>query len=168
MQPSSISILISPGDHLAHKISIQLEGARKAYNLALERKIAIHRSQGVKLGLDELYRFVEDLKSKPGHDYLNNVSSCVIREKLKDQQEAFARFFSGKGKFPAFLSMHKKQSIRYTLDSERVMYDGGNQVVYLSEIGRIGFQCDSLPEGEPVNVTISQSMSKRLYLGLNF
>ena len=76
--------------------------ARFIYNLALETKISAYSSCGVNLSCFDLIKQLRGLKDEC--EWLKEVNSQSLQAPIRNLDNAFTRFYKGKGKFPRYKS----------------------------------------------------------------
>lgn len=95
--------------------------ARFAYNWALARQKESYK-QGNKFIYDnELRREFTQLKKQEEFQWLNNISSNVTKQSIKDACDAYRNFFKGQSKFPKFKSK-KKSSPKFYQDNIKIQF----------------------------------------------
>jgi putative transposase len=105
------------------EILVQTFGcARKVYNDALAMRIRVYAEQRESISLVNLSFLLTLQKSKEETSYLNDVSSVVLQQSLRNLETAYSNFFKRKVGFPRFKSRRERQSIRYVSTGFR--YDG--------------------------------------------
>ena len=86
--------------------------ARFVYNNTLRFRTDAYYKDGNSISHSETEKRLVSLKKE--FLWLNDISSVLLQQCLRDQQEAFKNFWAGRAKYPNFKKKHTKQSIRLT------------------------------------------------------
>ena len=86
--------------------------ARFVYNNTLRFRTDAYYKDGNSISHSETEQRLVLLKKE--FLWLNDISSVLFQQCLRDQQEAFKNFWVGRAKYPNFKKKHSKQSIRLT------------------------------------------------------
>ena len=81
--------------------------ARFVYNNTLRFRTDAYYSDGKSVSHSEAEKRLVSLKKE--FPWLNDVSSVLLQQCLRDQQEAFKNFWAGRAKYPNFKKKHSKQ-----------------------------------------------------------
>ncbi|ADE14248.1 transposase, IS605 OrfB family [Nitrosococcus halophilus Nc 4] len=102
---------------------------------------------------------------KQDFSWLNEVSSVIFQQLLRDQQQAFKHFWEKRAGYPRFKSKHRGQSIRLTKAAFRFK-DGQLFIAKSSEPLNIHWSFkDGLPS-EPSAITISKDAAGRYFVSM--
>ena len=101
---------------------------------------------------------------KAEFEWLQEVSSVIFQQALRDQQEAFKNFWDNRTKYPKFKSKHDKQSIRLTKAAFK--YRDGQLFIAKSKQSLDIRWSRELPS-EPSSITISKDKAGRCYASLS-
>ena len=107
---------------------------RVVYNHFLAERIRSYKEDGVSLTYNKTSALLTLLKRDKDHLWLNEVDSMALQEALRNLDNAYQNFFSGRTKFPKFHSKSHDESYR-TRNSKNVIRIVGNTV----RIPKVGF-----------------------------
>ncbi len=86
--------------------------ARFVYNNTLRFRTDAYYNDGESISHSKAEKRLVSLKKE--FPFLKDVSSVVLQQCLRDQQEAFKNFWAGRAKYPKFKKRNARQSIRLT------------------------------------------------------
>ncbi|MBB2745229.1 UNVERIFIED_ORG: putative transposase [Microbispora rosea subsp. rosea] len=139
---------------------------RLVYNKALEERTRAYTLQGRRVSYVESSAMLTQWKRSGDYDFLSEVSSVPLQQALRHLQAAFANFFAGRAKYPAFKSRKKSRaSAEYTRSAFRwrdgrlrlAKMDGPLDIVWSRP----------LPGGaEPSTVTVSKDAAGRWFVSI--
>ena len=86
--------------------------ARFVYNDTLRFRTDAYYKDGTNIFHSKAEKRLVSLKAE--FPFLKDVSSVILQQTLRDQQEAFKNFWAGKAKYPKFKKRNARQSIRLT------------------------------------------------------
>ena len=93
-------------------------------------------------------RAITELKKDPDYTWLNDVSSDVIKQSLRNLETAFGNFFKQRANYPKFKKKWAKQSCRFAFDKRHKRkveaWQNGNLV--LPKLGRVKLRGPKLPK----------------------
>lgn len=97
--------------------------ARFVYNICLSYKIDEYQSIGYSCSIQDLTKYIQDLKYSGNYDWLNEVPEAITKQSIKDLYNAYRRFFRrGNKGFPKFKKRNKcKPSFYQRIDRFRVV-----------------------------------------------
>ena len=135
--------------------------ARFVYNNTLRFRTDAYYSDGKSVSHSEAEKRLVSLKKE--FPWLNDVSSVLLQQCLRDQQEAFKNFWAGRAKYPNFKKKHSKQSIRLTKAAFKVR--NGQLFIAKSKVPLNIRWSRELPSG-PSSVTISKDRAGRYFVSM--
>ena len=135
--------------------------ARFVYNNTLRFRTGAYYSDGKSVSHSEAEKRLVSLKKE--FPWLNDVSSVLLQQCLRDQQEAFKNFWAGRAKYPNFKKKHSKQSIRLTKAAFKVR--NGQLFIAKSKVPLNIRWSRELPSG-PSSVTISKDRAGRYFVSM--
>ena len=133
--------------------------ARWVWNTALAIKQKAYWQGGQRLSSAELSRRLTRWKNSVCFGWLGEVPDTILRQKLRDLDDAYQRYFSGQAQRPRFKKRTHEQAIRFQLDQRKVsaMFDAG-RLLKLPRLGLIKVNWNRpglrLPTGVPKMVTL--------------
>jgi len=124
---------------------------RAVYNLALDTKIYVYKSNKKNLSCYDLINQLPELKKD--FDWIKSVPSQSLQDVIERMDKAYKTFFAGGG-FPKFAKKDRYHSITF----KSVQMDGYERVV-LPKLGSVKFFCSRQPEGELQRATITKEIN---------
>jgi putative transposase len=100
----SIKVRLNPNNKQLTKLFQYASCARFAYNWAIAREQENYHQGNKFLTDNELRKEFTQLKKLPEYKWLNEVSSNVTKQAIKDACNTYKRFFKGQCKYPKFKS----------------------------------------------------------------
>ena len=100
----SIKVRLNPNNKQLTKLFQYAGCARFAYNWAIAREQENYHQGNKFLTDNELRKEFTQLKKLPEYKWLNEVSSNVTKQAIKDACNTYKRFFKGQCKYPKFKS----------------------------------------------------------------
>ena len=155
-----------PTKQQAEQLAKEFGCARFIWNQGLIRREYAYQQWGVSLSSAyDISSQITRLKKLESHAWLKDASSCVLTQKLIDQDKAFNNFFKGRAKFPRFKKKSHAQSIRYQMNQRCVMnnYRSG-ELLKLPKLGELKVKWSQVPTGIPKMVTVSKSASGKYFV----
>ena len=99
--------------------------ARWAYNYFLSENQRTYQETGKGISEGAVRKHINNVLKKTTHSWLNEVSSNVMKQAVKDADVALKRFFKGVSDYPKFKSRHKsKQSFYVNYESLKRLGNG--------------------------------------------
>ena len=135
--------------------------ARFVYNNTLRFRTDAYYKDGTNTSHSQAEKRLVSLKSE--FPFLKDVSSVILQQALRDQQEAFKNFWAGRAKYPNFKKKHSKQGIRLTKAAFKVR-EGQLFIAKSKEPLNIHWSRD-LPS-EPSSITISKDRAGRYFVSM--
>ena len=117
----SIKIRLKPNNKQLTKLFKYSDCARFAYNWAIEREQENYKQGNKFLSDCELRREFTQLKKTPEYKWLNEVSTDVTKQAIKDACNAYKKFFKGKCGYPKFKSK-KRSSPSFYQDNVKIQF----------------------------------------------
>jgi putative transposase len=135
--------------------------ARFVYNNTLRYRTDAYYKDGNSISHAETEKRLVPLKKQ--FEWLAEVSSVILQQVLRDQQEAFKNFWEHRAEYPAFKKKNAHQSIRLTKAAFNYK-DGSITIAKTKEPLNIRWT-RKLPT-EPSSVTISKDPSGRYFISM--
>ena len=122
--------------------------SRFAYNWGINR-VQEYKEQGKKYSMNEIRKEFTQLKKQENYKWLNEVSSKVTQESLRNLDKTFKQFFKTKKGYPKFKSKKKsKQSFYVRIDS--LYFKNG--FCNIEKIGKVKYKIKhEIPKGKYSN-----------------
>lgn len=82
---------------------------------------------------------ITELKADPAYAWLNDATSTVITQALRDQDRAFSNFYARRSSYPKFKSKRGPQSVHYQLDQHQIArtFDAKEKVLKIPKLGAL-------------------------------
>ncbi|WP_252178199.1 transposase [Endozoicomonas sp. 4G] len=135
--------------------------ARFVYNNTLRFRTDAYYKDGKSISHSEVEKRLVSLKTE--FPFLADVSSVILQQKLRDQQEAFKKFCNGKAKYPKFKKRHSRQSIRLTKAAFR--YKDGQLFIAKSE-DPLNIRWSRPLSSDPSSITIIKDRAGRYFVSM--
>ena len=100
----SIKVMLIPNNKQKTKLFKYANTARFAYNWAIAREQENYKGGGKFISDGDLRKEFTQLKKTGGYEWLNEISSNVPKQAIKDACNTYMRFFKGICKYPRFKS----------------------------------------------------------------
>ncbi len=90
--------------------------------------------------------------------FLADVSSVILKQALRDKQEAFKKFWAGRAKYPKFKKKHSRQRIRLT----KAAFNVKNGRLFIAKSKKLlNIRWSRKLSSEPSSITISKGRAGR-------
>ncbi len=142
--------------------TIQANGARFVYNLALETKIQAFLGSKKNLTFFDLCKQLVDLKNSKQGSFLKNCHAQMLQCSLKNLDSAYNKFFKGKG-FPRFKSKRDIQSIQFP---QLVKVDFINNKVSLPYFKLVNCIFSRTFKGKIKTCTITKTKTNKYFISI--
>lgn len=141
--------------------------ARFIYNYMLQLKINSYKSDDkISLTGFQLCKKLTELKKISEYTWLKKVPNVVLQQSIRNLDNAYQKFFSGKTRFPKFKSKHRsKQSCKFT---GSIYVDNIDKKIKLPKLGWVRIYMDrDLPHGKIGIVTVTKNSSNKYFVSIN-
>ena len=135
--------------------------ARFVYNNTLRFRTDAYYKDGKSISHSQAEKRLVSLKKE--FPFLKDISSVLLQQCLRDQQEAFKNFWAGRAKYPTFKKKTARQSIRLT-KAAFSMKEGQLFIAKSKEPLAIKWSRE-LPS-EPSSITISKDRAGRYFVSM--
>lgn len=147
------------------QLEVEFGNARFVWNHALEMRSKAYKRRKESLNYVGLGKHLTHLKRTSRFEWLNNSTSCVLTQKLIDQDKAFKNFFDGRAQYPKFKKKSHAQSIRFQLDQRHVARNyRPAELLKLPKIGELNIRWSQIPGGIPKMVTVSKTATGKYFV----
>src|SRR5213075_434735 len=139
--------------------------ARLVYNRMLEERTKAWQQHHKSLNYHATATLLTQLKKQPDTVFLNEVSSVVLQQALRNLDTAFRNFFANRTDYPTFKSRKTAQSVRYannafTLKGDQLTLAKQHQPLEIS-------WSRPLPEDAQIqSLTISRDSADRYFVSI--
>ena len=140
--------------------------ARKVYNDSLEIRKNAYQEHKQSVSYNELSFLLTLRKAREEYGYLNEVSSVVLTQSLRDLDKAYINFFKHKTGYPKLKSKMEEQSVRYAGNSFK--YDRARSLTLAKMSGPLKIRWDrTIPKAAAervTSVTLSKDRADRYFV----
>jgi len=150
-----------PTDEQALLLAKSFGCARFVYNDALKFRTDAYYKDGTSVSHSELEKRLVPLKKQ--FEWLSEVSSAILQQALRDQQEAFKNFWAHRAQYPKFKKKNARQSLRLT--KAAFQYKDG-QVFIAKSKEPLNIRWTRELPSEPSSVTISKDSAGRYFISM--
>ena len=120
--------------------------ARFIYNWGLRKKIEAWETEKKRVTYNDLSRELTALKAEKEYAWLNDCSSVVLQQSLRNLESAYSNFFRKTGGFPKYKS--KKNSFDSAKFINGVKIDYDNLRIRIPKVGEVKFKDNMrMPDG---------------------
>lgn len=152
---------IYPTDSQAKLIEQTMGCCRLVYNIALQTKIEVYKSNGSNLtAIDLCYQLAE---MKQDYEWMRKVDSQALQASVKKVDLAFKNFYNGCG-YPKFKSKNGKQSFQCPNNVRRIDFING--LLTISKIRNIPIEISRTFVGKIKTITISKVPSGKYFASI--
>ncbi|MDY3114970.1 MAG: IS200/IS605 family element RNA-guided endonuclease TnpB [Sutterella sp.] len=137
---------------------------RVVYNHFLAERIRSYKEDGVSLTYNKTSALLTLLKRDKDHLWLNEVDSMALQEALRNLDDAYQNFFSGRTKFPKFHSKSHKETFRTRNQNNGIRIVGNT--VKIPKVGFVKVAGMREFEGRILNATVTKTASGKFYISL--
>jgi len=102
-----------PTNTQARQLAQSFGSARFVWNRGLELRTKSYEQEQKSISYTQTAVALTQWKKEPEKTFLNEVSSVVLQQSLRNLDTAFENFFAKRASYPKFKSRKDKQSIRY-------------------------------------------------------
>jgi len=124
---------------------------RLVWNLCLEQRKVVYSSR--RMPLNSYRQIPEVTQLRHEYDWLREIPSQVLQQRVRDLDSAYKNFFEGRADFPELKK--KGQSVDSFRFPQGFKID--NRHIYLPKIGWIGFFKSRNIRGVPKHITVSRN-----------
>lgn len=167
MSQRAIKYELNPTKSQKERLGRAAGCCRKIYNMMLDRKIEVYKKNNTNLSKYDLIKQLPFLKKDSEYQYLNDVPSQALQQKILDMDTAFTNFFEGRTDYPQFKSKKKhKDSFRIPVPCD---IDFENWRVKIPKIGLIKIYRGHNKTIDPQTIhsyTISHSATDRFFISI--
>jgi len=136
---------------------------RYVWNWALKSRSDAYRA-GERMNYPATDRAMTQLKTTPECIWLNEVSSVVLQQSLRDLQISFSNFFAKRSKYPTFKKKESRQSANYT--QVGFTFDAQNKILKLAKIGAIKVKWSRKSIPQPSSVRVIRTASGKFFVSI--
>lgn len=157
---------IYPNIQQAKLIDKTISHCRFVYNYYLDKRIKAYQENKMTLSKNDCIKDLTKLKKLEEFNWLSEVDSSALQQKLIDLDNAYVKFFKEKKVgFPKFKSKkHSKLSYRTTNTGNIKVID--NKYITVRKLGQIKCKFDRELNGQIINVTISKTKSNKYFISI--
>ena len=135
--------------------------ARFVYNDTLRFRTDAYYKDGTSISHSDVEKRLVSLKTE--FPFLAEVSSVILQQTLRHQQEAFKNFWTGRAKYPKFKKRNARQSIRLTKAAFK--FKSGQLFIAKSK-EPLNIRWSQPLSSEPSSITISKDCAGRYFVSM--
>ncbi len=135
--------------------------ARFVYNDTLRFRTDAYYKDGASISHSDAEKRLVSLKTE--FPFLAEVSSVILQQTLRHQQEAFNNFWAGRAKYPTFKKRNARQSIRLTKAAFKFKF---GQLFIAKSKEPLNIRWSQPLSSEPSSITISKDCAGRYFVSL--
>ena len=135
--------------------------ARFVYNDTLRFRTDAYSKDGTSISHSDAEKRLVSLKTE--FPFLAEVSSVILQQTLRHQQEAFKNFWAGRAKYPKFKKRNARQSIRLTKAAFK--FKTGQLFIAKSK-EPLNIRWSQPLSSEPSSITISKDCAGRYFVSM--
>jgi putative transposase len=135
--------------------------SRFVYNHFLKVKTDAYSENGEKINYSKTSELLTELKKEESFHWLNDVSSVILQQTLRNLNQAFANFFAGRAKYPTFKSKNAYQSVRYVKSGFSYVDE---QLTIAKCQAPLNIRWSRKFKGKPTSLTISKDYIGRYFV----
>jgi putative transposase len=159
MTPRAYKERFYPTPEQAELLARSFGCARFVWNDALRLRTDAYYQCGESMSHSALEKRLVTLKAE--QPWLAEVSSVILQQTLRDQQQAFKNFWDKRAKYPRFKSKHRRQSIRLTRAAFRYR---DNQLFIAKSKDPLPVRWSRKLPSAPSRITISKDRAGRYFI----
>jgi putative transposase len=135
--------------------------SRFVYNWFLKLKTDAYYEKKEKINYHKTSELLTELKKEKDFIWLNEISSVVLQQTLRNLDKAFTNFFARRAKYPQFKKRNSKQSIR--LVNTAFSFSNGKLTIAKNK-EPLNIRWSGSFKGEPSSITISKDCANRYFV----
>jgi putative transposase len=135
--------------------------SRFVYNRFLKLRMDTYYEKKEKINYHKTSDLLTNLKKEKDFAWLNDISSVVLQQTLRNLDKAFTNFFAGRARYPQFKKKNSKQSIR--LVNTAFSFSNGKLTIAKNK-DPLDIRWSRTFKGEPSSVTISKDCADRYFV----
>ena len=156
---------IYPTQEQEAKFNQMFGNARVVFNYFLGVRQRAWKEEQRSVGYSETSRLLTELKRSPAFVWLNLSDSMSLQESLRDLDNGFQLFFTGKAKYPKLKSKHNAKKSYRTRNQKNGIRIEGNKL-HLPKVGWVKIKLSRIPDGVILNATISKTPTGKYFVSL--
>ena len=167
MKTRAYKFRIYPSKIQQKKLASFFGAKRFAWNKSLAWRSDVYKTDAESVTGVDFSRELTWLKNLEPYAWLKDVPSTVLTQGLRDQDNAFKRFFKEGAGYPKFKNRYQPQAIRFQMDQRVVMnsYRPG-KLLKLTGLGAIEVRWSREPKGVPKMVSLSKDAAGRYFVSM--
>ena len=135
--------------------------SRFVYNRFLKLKTDAYYEKKEKINYHKTSELLTNLKKEKDFTWLNEISSVVLQQTLRNLDKAFTNFFARRAKYPQFKKRNSKQSIRLV----NTAFSFSNEKLTIAKNKEpLDIRWSRSFKGQPSSVTISKDCADRYFV----
>ena len=161
-------IRIYPNSEQAEQIERTFRCCRFVWNYFLELTTKMYQRRGERISKFEAFCELTNMKNTWA-PWLNEAGVDALRFAIKDLYEARQAFFrrAKKGEKPGYPKFKSRKNPKQSFTTDGVIHVE-NRYIQIPVVGRVRHKRHGIPDGTPVEVTVSRSQAGKYYASVTF
>ena len=135
--------------------------SRFVYNRFLKLRTDAYYEKKERINYHKISELLTALKTEADFLWLNDVSSVVLQQSLRDMEKAFTNFFTKRAQYPKFKKKNSKQSVRYV--NTAFTFSNGN-LILAKHKDPLNIRWSRSFQVTPTSITISKDCANRYFV----
>jgi len=153
-----------PTKEQIYQLACSFGCSRFVYNRFLKLRTDAYYDKKEKINYHKTSELLTNLKKEKDFAWLNDISSVVLQQTLRNLDKAFTNFFAARARYPQFKKRNSKQSIR--LVNTAFSFSNGKLTIAKNK-DPLDIRWSRSFKGEPSSVTISKDCADRYFVSFS-
>src|SRR3990170_3218829 len=150
-----------PTKEQIYQLACSFGCSRFVYNRFLKLRTDAYYDKKEKINYHKTSELLTNLKKEKYFAWLNDISSVVLQQTLRNLDKAFTNFFAGRARYPQFKKKNSKQSIRFAKTA--FSFSNGKLTIAKNK-DPLEIRWSRGFKEEPSSVTISKDCADRYFV----
>ena len=153
-----------PTKEQIYQLACSFGCSRFVYNRFLKLRTDAYYDKKEKINYHKTSELLTNLKKEKDFAWLNDISSVVLQQTLRNLDKAFTNFFAARARYPQFKKRNSKQSIR--LVNTAFSFSNGKLTIAKNK-DPLDIRWSRSFKGEPSSITISKDCADRYFVSFS-
>ena len=153
-----------PTKEQIYQLACSFGCSRFVYNRFLKLRTDAYYDKKEKINYHKTSELLTNLKKEKHFAWLNDISSVVLQQTLRNLDKAFTNFFAARARYPQFKKRNSKQSIR--LVNTAFSFSNGKLTIAKNK-DPLDIRWSRSFKGEPSSITISKDCADRYFVSFS-
>lgn len=150
-----------PTEEQKEQLARSFGSSRFVYNYFLKARTDAYHEKHEKINYHKTSELLTELKKDKNLNWLNDVSSVVLQQTLRNLDKAFINFFAKKAQYPKFKKRNSNQSIRYAKSA--FSFSEGILIIAKNK-DPLNIRWSRKFNADPTSVSVSKDCSNRYFV----